>query len=181
MSRLATLADFALFQLTWFVCVTQAAQGQPARGIAAVALFVLLQLVRSTNRRADALLLALAVAIGVIWDTGLLQAGFVRYASPGPVVGVAPIWILAMWALLAAVLRGPLHWLQGRPVLAAVLGSVGGPASYAAAARLGACSFGPEPFATAALATGWAIFTPLLIEAARWLDTPAALAGAARS
>jgi hypothetical protein len=170
MSTLVALGDFALFQLAWFACAIAAAHQRPALGVAAVAAFVLLQLVRSTRRSVDVALIAGAIALGIGWDTALLQAGLVRYAAPGPLAGVAPGWILAMWALFAAILRGPLGWLQGRPALAAALGAIGGPASYAAAARLGACSLPERPLALAVLAVGWALFTPLLAEAARRLE-----------
>lgn len=181
LSAAVAVADFALFQLAWLACVAQAARGRPALGVAAVAGFVLLQFARSSRRSADALLLALALALGLAWDTGLLQGGVVRYAAPGPVSGVAPAWILALWVLFAAVLRGPLRWLQGRPWLAALLGAVGGPASYAAAARLGACAFPDRPLALLLLAIGWALVTPSLVEAARRLETGQRLArGVAR-
>lgn len=183
MSWMSSLLDFALFQLAWFACVTQAAAGQPARGAAAVAAFVLLRLARSDRRAADLLLLVSAPALGLLWDTALLRLGLVQYASPGPVEATAPGWILALWMLLAAVLRGPLRWLQGRPLMAAALGAVGGPASYAAAQRLGACWL-PEPaLALSVLCAGWALITPLLVETARQLGArvPGAVAAGARA
>jgi hypothetical protein len=177
---LVAVVDFALFQLAWFACATQAAQGRPALGIAAVAAFVAWQWARSDRRQAEAMLVVIALALGLAWDTALLQSGLVRYAAPGPLPGVAPAWILAMWALLAAVLRGPLRWLRGRPWLAAALGAVGGPASYAAAARLGACELAGGMAALGVLGLGWALLTPLLLEAARRLDTGPAAAGVVR-
>lgn len=170
MSVLAALVDFALFQLAWFACVTQAAQGRPGLGIPAVAAFVLLQLARSRHRSVDLLLVALSLALGLVWDTGLLHAGLVHYASPGPLPSLAPAWLLALWALFAAVLRGPLRWLYGRPAMAALLGAIGGPASYAAAGRLGAATFAAGPLPMVVLAIGWAVLTPLLVEVARRLE-----------
>ncbi len=180
MKRLAALIDFALFQLAWFACVTQAAAGRPGLGLLAVAAFVLWQSARSDRWQADAVLMAIALALGLAWDTGLLQSGLVQYASPGPLPGVAPAWILAMWVLFAAVLRGPLSWLQGRPLVAALFGAVGGPASYAAAERLGACTLSAGPAVFITLGAGWALFTPLLVEAARRLQPHAVLAEPAR-
>ena len=182
MSRPAAIAgaaiDYVLFQLAWFGCVEFAAQGRPWPGIGAVAAFVALQVGRSPRRSVDVALIGIALAVGVSWDSALLQTGVVRYQSPGPVAGMAPAWILALWVELAAVLRGPLRTLHERPAISAVLGGIGGPASYAAAARLGACAFPDRQVALAVLAVGWAIITPLLLEAARRLDRSAAPCGA---
>lgn len=165
------LVDFVLFQLAWFACVTQAAQHRPSLGVAAVGAFVLLQFFRSRRRTVDALLVALALVLGLAWDTTLLRTGTVRYASPGPFPGICPPWILALWALFAAILRGPLRWLQGRHWLAGLFGAIGGPASYLAAAHLGACTLPNEWPALTVLALGWAVFTPALVEAAHRMQT----------
>jgi hypothetical protein len=174
-ARLWRLAvGFALFQGAWFTCVIGAARGQAAFGVAAVAAVVALLVAWSTRRSADLRLVLLAVAIGVVWDSLLARTGVVVYASPGPLPGWAPAWILALWALLAPMLREPMRWLHGRPLAAAVLGGVGGALSYAAAARLGACRF-PDPLlAMAVLGAGWALIMPLLLAAAQRLDRAAA-------
>jgi hypothetical protein len=80
---------------------------------------------------------------------------------------VVPLWILAMWVLFATALRSSLRWLQGRPALAALFGAVGGPLSYAAAARMGACRFEQPVVSALALGVAWAVITPLLVALAR--------------
>ncbi|HEX4511489.1 MAG TPA: DUF2878 domain-containing protein [Burkholderiaceae bacterium] len=175
--RLRVVVDFVLFELAWFVCIRQVAQDRPALGVAAVLAFVLLQVGLSTRRDVDLRLIVLALGLGFLGDTALLQTGLVRYGSPGPIAGVAPGWILALWAEFAVVLRGPLRWLRGRPVLAAVLGAVGGPLSYLAAARLGACTLPDRPLALVALAVGWALATPVLVAAAQRLEARMPTAG----
>ncbi len=75
--------------------------------------------------------------------------------------------------LFATALRGPLRWLQGHPLLAAVFGGVGGPFSYLAASRLGACAFPDAPVALVVLGGGWAVVTPLLVQLASRLDREA--------
>lgn len=168
---LIALAQFCVFQAAWFACVLGAAHGQAMWGVAAVAGVVLVNVVLS-DRRAEVLMLtALAVLIGLAWDTWMLRAGWVRYAAPGPLPQWAPVWILALWALFATLLRGPLSWLHGRPRVAAALGAVGGPMSYLAAVRLGAGQFSDTPLAMAVLAVGWAVMTPMLTEAARLLGS----------
>jgi tetrahydromethanopterin S-methyltransferase subunit E len=173
---------FVLFQGAWFACVLGAASGQAGQvaiGIAAAAAVVAVLVAWSDDRRAELRLIALALAIGVVWDSLLVHTGVVRYASPGPLPGGAPAWILALWALFAPMLREPLRWLHGRPMLAALFGGVGGALSYAAAERLGACRFPDPTLALAVLAAGWALIVPLLLAAAQRLERPASSRDAA--
>ena len=162
--------NLVAFQLAWFACAVGAARGTPVVGIAAVAGAVGLQLVVSDARSRDAVLLAVAVAMGLGWDTIMMRLHVVAYASPGPFEGWAPAWILALWALFATTLRGPLRWVHGRWWLAALLGGIGGPLSYWGAVRLGAGEFADFRLAMVVLAGGWAVMTPCLTELARSLN-----------
>lgn len=170
-AHLRLLSSIAIFEAGWFACVIGAAQGAVAWGIAAVLGAIAWQLGTSRQRGVDALLMLVAIGIGIGWDTVLARTQVVVYASPLPFAGMAPVWILALWAQLGSVVREPMAWLHGRWWLALPLGAVGGAASYAGAARLGACSF-PDPHrAMLVLAAGWAVFMPLLAELARYLGT----------
>jgi len=159
-----------VFQGAWFICIVSAAREVPGIGVAAVAAAVLLHCAMSPARGQELVLIALAMIVGLCWDTTLGRAGIVLYASPGPWPGWAPPWILSLWALFATALREPLRWLHGRWLLAAALGGAGGAASYASAQRLGACRLPDETFALLVLALGWAVITPVLTEFAAWLD-----------
>ena len=171
-ARLLRLAlGFALFQGAWFLCVIGAARGQAGPGIVAVAALLALWLAFSRARSVELALIGLALAVGLVWDSLLARIGLVVYASPGPLAGWAPAWILALWALFAPMLREPLRWLHGRPVIAALVGGVGGALSYAAASRLGACRFPDPVLALAVLGVGWALIVPLLLAAAQRLES----------
>ncbi len=164
------IACIAVFEAAWFACILGAAHGHVAWGMAAVAVSIALQLALSNRRGTDVLLMVVALACGLLWDTALSQSQMVVYSSHVPMHAIAPAWILILWAQLGAVLREPLGWLHGRPLLAAVLSAAGGAASYAGASRLGAVAF-PEPvLALIVLAIGWGVMLPLLLYLARWLD-----------
>ena len=165
---------FVLFQAAWFACVIGAAHGQVAFGILAVVAVVAFLLAWSMRPGADLRLIVLALALGAVWDSVLARTGVIEYAAPGPLPGWAPVWILALWALFATMLREPMRWLHGRPFLAALFGGVGGALSYAAAQQLGACAFPDPGMALAVLGAGWALFVPLLLVGARRLDRVAA-------
>ena len=164
------VANLVGFELAWFACVLGAAHGWPGAGVAVAAVVIGLYLgLSALPARDGALILAAAVA-GLVWDSLMIQLGWIVYAEPGPLPTLAPLWILALWALFAITLRVPLRWLHTRPVLAALLGAIGGPLSYLAAARLGACRFAEPTAAVLALALGWAAITPLLLALAHRLD-----------
>lgn len=156
---LSLLVSFAVFQIAWLACVLGAARGIPMVGIAMMALVWGVNLVRSPDRCQDLVLSGSAIALGILWDTAMIRTGVVVYASPGPFAGWAPGWILALWILLATLLREPLRWLHDRWLLAALLGGVGGPLSYWSAVRLGAGGFPDLPQAMGVLAMGWTCMT----------------------
>ena len=168
--RLASYAiTFAVFQAAWFACVESAAHGVPAWGVAAVAAVVLAHVALAPRRVAELMLVAACLGVGFAWDGLMIQDQWIVYRSPGPLPSLAPAWILALWALFATTLSGPLRALQSRPAWSALLGAVGGPLSYLAAQRLGACALAPgsEPV----LALGWGVLTPALLALARRLQS----------
>lgn len=162
--------QFMAFQGAWFLCVLGAARGRPGLGIAVAALICGVRLAVSSARWEDLVLICAAATLGLSWDTAMLRTGVVEYASPGPVPGWAPAWIVALWALFGTLLSGPLRWLRGRWLLAAVLGGAGGAVSYLCAVRLGAGSFTDPGQAMLVLGSGWACMTLLLTELARQLE-----------
>jgi hypothetical protein len=121
--------------------------------------------------RAELALAGIAAGTGLVADTLFAQAGVLQYASPWPVPGVAPAWIIVMWMNFALTLNVALRWLHGRYWLAAVLGVVGGPLAYLAGLRLGAATLAaPAPVAYTVIAVTWAVAVPLLVWSAAWSD-----------
>ena len=165
----AIVANFVLFQLGWFACILGAANGWTGAGTAAVGAVVAWHLLRAPQPLEELKLVAAATGIGLVWENALMYAGLVRFVSGYAFDALAPVWILAMWALFATVLNVSLRWLKGRWLLAVLLGAVAGPASYYAGVRLGAAVL-PQPVAALiALSVGWAVLTPMLLLAAqRW-------------
>ena len=98
----------------------------------------------------------------LVGGTGLYLKGLIE--------GIAPYWMIALWALFATTFNVSLRALRDRPALAALLASVGAPASYFAGARLGALEFVAAGAALAAIGIGWALLAPLMLRAAKRLD-----------
>lgn len=163
---MAAWASFIGYEVVWFVAVVFAGRDRPWPGVMAALLFVGWQLSVSPHRRAALQVLAIALVCGVVID-GLVRGLHLAYyaaATPALPTGGAPLWILGLWACFSLTLGGPLRALGTRPLLAVVLGGVGGPLAYAGAAHgWDALRFrAPEWQALALLGIGWAVAMPLL-------------------
>ncbi len=166
----SVLVNFVLFQIGWFACVIGAGRGAPVAGTVLALLIVAAHVMRAARPVEEMKLIGVALALGLVWDSALASTGWIRFASGMIFDGVAPPWILALWALFATTLNASLGWLKGRTVVAALLGAVAGPLSYWAGARLGAIEFDAWTPALCALAVGWGAMTPLLVAAATRFD-----------
>ena len=158
--------NFALFQAAWFAGVLGAAHAMPLLGTLLVAAAIAWHLCVSARPAAEAKLVASAMLIGAAWETLCVQLGQVRFTSGQPEPHLAPYWMVAMWGLLAIALNVTMRWMKRRWLLAAALGAIAGPISYAAGVRLGAATFVDPAAALITLAVGWALLMPLMM----WLS-----------
>ncbi|MCS6779826.1 MAG: DUF2878 domain-containing protein [Geminicoccaceae bacterium] len=159
------------FQFGWFACVLGAAYGMPWLGpLVAVPVLALHLATAARPQRAGLLLLAAAL-VGFGLDTILIRAERLSFGEGVLVEGWAPYWMVCLWALFASTFNVSLRWLRARPVLAALLGAVGGPLAYWAGGRLGAAVL-LEPVWAGLLLVGlfYAVATPFLLLLARELD-----------
>ena len=159
------IVNLVLYQLGWLACVFGAANGYAAEGAVLAAAIVAWHIAQSARPAAEALLAAAAALLGLVFESALVAAGWVRVED-----GV--FWLVALWALFATTLNVSLRALQTRPWTAALLGAAGAPLAYYAGARAGALHFLQPVALLAALAAGWAVATPLLLTLARRLQTP---------
>jgi len=117
----------------------------------------------------EALLIVAASLIGLVWDSALIAIGLFTYPSGVLVPGLAPYWMIALWAVFATSLNLSMGFLKGRLWLAALVGGIGGPVSYLAGGRLGGLEMSDPTLALGAQALGWAVLLPVLTHlAARW-------------
>ncbi len=154
--------NLALYQVGWFACVLGAATGLAWQGAAVGLALAAVHLLLVPDRRRELSLMLAAAAIGLAVDSLQLRLGVFRYPSGAWLLGLAPAWILVLWLQFATLFHFALSWLGGRYRLAAVLGFLGGPLSFASGARLGAIEF-TSPWSYLALGCVWAIVLPLLV------------------
>ena len=179
------ILNIAIYQLGWFACILGAANGAPLAGVGFVAAAVAFHLYRTSDARAEAMLIALAALTGAAWDSLLVMAGWLVYPSGTLIDGTAPYWIVALWAIFATTFNVSLRWFKRRLALAALFGAIGGPLAFVAGERLGGVSFTDYPAALGALAAGWALLMPAMMLLAQRYNgfrdapatRPAAIAG----
>jgi hypothetical protein len=127
-----------------------------------VPLVLLIHIALSMNRKGEVMLILAAGAAGFLMDTFLVSIGVfspVPYLFPLP---FSPPWMVLLWMNFAATLNFSLQGLHGRYLLAAVLGSIGGPAAYYSGAKLGAMTSIPDTGDLLVLAAAWAAAVPAL-------------------
>ena len=164
------LINVAIFQAGWLCCVLAGANQLPWLGTVSALLIVIWHVLRAENGQKELSLVLIVIGIGALWDSLLVYTGLLQYPSGTLISGTAPHWIIAMWALFATTLNVSLRWLKYRPLPAAMLGAVSGPAAYFAGYKLGGVQFPDMAAALLALAAGWAILMPLLMALSNRFD-----------
>ena len=163
------LLNFCAFQIGWFTCVLGAANGMPWLSLVVFPI-VFWSVRKSDSASSELLLIVLAVVLGLVLDSLLVNSGWLSYPSGVFIEGIAPYWILALWALFATTLNVSMSWLKRNLVLAMAMGAVFGPLSYMAGQRFGAIEIVNFDASMIALSIGWAVAMPLMLTAAIWLD-----------
>ncbi len=158
------------YQATWLITIAGAAHGRWWPGPLALAIFAGWQLAVSPQRRADALLMLFAAAIGFIIDSTFVQTGLLTYAATIPWEDLAPVWIVALWMSFALTLNHSLAYLKTHALVGAALGGIGAPLAYLAAAHWGALTFPAAATPSlVVLAAVWVVLTPALCRIAQAL------------
>ena len=167
---MSSLANFLLFQASWFACVLGVAHGRAWAGTLVVLFAVAWHLARAQRPFSEAALAAVCACVGALWDSLVVANGWIEYSSGVLIEGTAPYWIVALWMLFATTLNASLGWLRRSSLLAAVFGAIGAPLSYLAAEKIGALDVANEPIALVSLGAGWALILPALLSIARRLE-----------
>lgn len=132
------LLNLAAFELGWLACVL----GGSWVAVPATALILTLHLAWQA-RPGEWRWLAGFAALGLLVDGGLTLAGGFDFGDQPLMFGVLPLWIWMLWPLFATLLHHSLAWLWQRPWLAVLGGTLSGPASYFAGARLADVALAP--------------------------------------
>ena len=165
-----TLFNLVSFKAGWLAVVLLAAAGMPIAGSVAALCVVALHLVQSPDRRSELLLIAVAAAVGLAWESLLVAANVLEYGSGVVLDGIAPFWIVVMWMLFATTLNVGMRWLRRSTFLAIAAGMIGGPMAFLAGQSVGAVSFADPVYSPVIIGLGWAMLLPLMVAIAGRFD-----------
>ena len=114
--------NFVLFQSVYTLSLVGVINNVAWIGCLGLAAFAIWHARTSKAAKTDFLLVGIAVVVGALLDTLYMRSGLITYNGELLWSGIAPLWILALWANFALTLGGCLSWLRGRLALAAVPG-----------------------------------------------------------
>jgi hypothetical protein len=151
------------YEAVWLISVTGAGRGAWWPGTVAAGVFALWRLSVSRQRSIEVRLAVVALLLGAVLETLWVRLGLLQYAAAWPVPEL-PAWLMGLWLAFALTIVPLFGFLHDRPLLAAAVGTVGGPLAYWGAARgWHAVRFATPPWhGLLALALGWAVALPLL-------------------
>lgn len=162
------LINFIQFQAVWFVCILGAAYQWELPAMMISLAIIAWAFLISENRSHDQFISMLALGIGFLVDTALIQFNVMTFQS-SLWQEVSPLWMSLIWVALALTIQSSMSWLKDRLFLAAFLGAISGPFAYWAGVRMGAGEFTEIKTALITLAVIWFILTPLLFYCSnRW-------------
>ena len=160
------LLNIAVYQLIWFVAVIG---GETLLWLSIV--LIVLHFLVTPIPKTDMALVLLVLLIGMVIDGTLRLSGFFIFAEDRFPI---PLWLGCIWIGLATLFNHSLGWLKKRLWLAALLGTIGGPAAYIAGGRLGAAEFNLSlPWSITILAIIWGLLVPALV----WLSGKIVMVG----
>lgn len=154
------LLNGALFNVSWLLIVSLQSA---AASWAVAALHVGLHLLLMGKGRAEWIFILLMAGFGLVIDQLLFVSGIMRSES----AGVAPLWLSALWPVLATTSLHVFAGLRENLLLAASLGAIGGFLSYRLGVSLTDIAFGAMPASGIALAAVWALLFPTMLFVAR--------------
>ena len=177
-SKYYFLVNLLIYQVCWFACVLSAANGMPWISVVIVAVAVAHHLYISSQPAVELKLIVVVTIIGSVWDSALVARGLLEYPSGMFINGVAPYWIISLWAAFAITLNVSLTWLKKHIWVAFLLGAIGGPLVFFTAEKMGALQFSDMTLALGVLAVGWTLLMPLIVKLSQYwsgFDTAASI------
>ena len=160
---MALLVNFIGFQVGWFACVLGAANDKEFLGMIIALGVIIYHVINQGDSRKELKLILVALAIGLLWETWVLNLDILRYPSHPDALFWAPTWLIMMWALFATTINLSMGWLKGRWVLSVFMGAVFGPLAFIGGEKLGAVVFLDSTLSIITLSVGWGLLMPLLL------------------
>lgn len=150
------LLNGAVFNLSWLLIVSS--QSALLAWIVA-AVHVGLHMMIMGKGRAEWMFILLMCGFGLVTDQLLFVTGIMHLPSGS----AAPLWLSALWPVLATTSMHVFSGLRENILLASTLGAVGGFLSYRLGVAISAVEFGLMPVSGILLALLWALIFPTML------------------
>jgi hypothetical protein len=160
-SMLHTILNGLMFNVTWLVIVTSES---PVVAPVVALLHLLIHFAVMGKGYIELRVIAQVTLIGVVLDQLLF---YFQVFNVSGQAALPPLWITCLWPVLATTFMHAFSGLQSRYVLAALLGGIGGAASFIAGTRLTSVAFESALYGPLVIAVLWAVIFPLLLQLPR--------------
>ena len=127
--RKKQIINYLLFQAGWFACVLGG--DQVALLTTLVILFIHLRWIGQWQIEREVLIISLILGSAI--DSFLGNLEILIFPGEGRLL---PVWLACLWLLFGTTLRHSFDWTREHKLAGALLGMMGGPASYYAGTRL---------------------------------------------
>jgi hypothetical protein len=166
---LLRVMNYIAFYGLWVLCLLAAVAREPLWAVPAVVLYLTVHLLFfSTFPVKEGILIALMTVLGGINESVLASLGVVTYTG-AYWKGIA-WWTLCLWACFGSTYWHAFSWLEGRPMLSAVLGAIVAPICYLSVERAGGVVFSDgRVSALVAIGALWAVVLPCTFALSRRL------------
>ena len=164
------ITNFVWFQsIWWLVVLLQDASIPYVIGLLVVWLVI------SPKRFADAILFVTIFLFGLVVDSSLTYLGIYRFDTTHQIANapswLIPVWLGLLWSGLAGTLLHSMTLFKNRPLIAAIGGAVFAPLSYVAGANFGAVTLGQSVLMTYIFVGAvWAFAFPAVFYIANYVE-----------
>lgn len=158
------IANALGYQVVWFATMLGASNGQFWFGFLTSVSFAILVLCFGGNARQDVRIVLIGLILGVSTDSLFAASGWIQYTMPWPIIGFAPLWIIALWLSFSLTLNHSMAFLRRSYTHAMIFGLIGGPLAYWCADRLfNVIEYGTEiTFVMIGLGLSWGFVIPAI-------------------
>lgn len=152
--------NFLGLQITWAACAYGAIHEFPLLGSIVGSIYIIIHMILTPSRRIDLLTLLCLSSAGILLDFINMKLGIISFNSTQQ--NFIPLWLVILWCVFSLMIPHSLNWLRRKPILACVLGGIGGSLSYWLGHKLGAIALSdPITLAVSLYFIEWAIYVPL--------------------
>jgi hypothetical protein len=149
-----------LFNVSWFVIVMSQSN---LVAVGQVIVHLCVHFALFGRGLSELRLVALITVLGLLLDQLLFSLGLFNLAGGSG----APLWLSCLWPVFATTLCHAFSSFQGRPLVAAAIGAIGGGGSYVAGVNLSEVNFGSPLMSPIVIALVWAVLFPSLLSLAK--------------